>query len=250
VQSNRACGIEVGHQDAEFVVAVCGFRLHTDYQNICRDLRLLCGGSGLRRDHRRWFGLKTFQPIKEFLDPFQSVLLGGLHQFAKSRSALLHIRVTISLDVVLLECDGVIDMESRSILENGRDHILTNVRANGVPNIGEQEGGVFGWNLREDGGQSGECVAYSDGTARDGAIGEDENSSGGVDLVLDLSCNALPVELVMLNVVSVDQPRGVEDANLERKRLNVNAHSARSQAPVLTTTPLVVVTSYRRADLV
>jgi len=109
--------------------------------------------------------------------------------------------------VLLLECDGVVDMESRSILEKGRDHILTNVRANGLHNIGEQEGGVFGWNLGEDGGQSGECVVYADGTARDGAIGEDENSSGGVDMILDLSYNALLVDLVMLNIVSVNQPR-------------------------------------------
>ena len=72
-------------------------------------------------------------------------------------------------------------------MENGRDHILTNVQANGVPNIGEQEGDVVGWDLREDGGQSGECVAYADGTTRDGAISHDENSSGGVDMVLDLS---------------------------------------------------------------
>ena len=154
-QSNRAYGIEVGHKDAEFVVAVCGFRLHTGYQNTCRDLRLLCGGVGLRRDPRRWFGLKTFHPVKEFLDHFQSVFLGLLHKFAKPRSALLHIGVTIALDAVLLECDGVVDIESRNIWENGRDFNLTNVRANGVPNIGEQEGGVFGWNLREDGGQSG-----------------------------------------------------------------------------------------------
>ena len=128
-------------------------------------------------------------------------------------------------------------------MKNGRDSGLTNVRTNGVRNIGEQESGVFGWNLGEDGGQSGECVAYADGTARDGTVGEDENSSGGVDMVLDLSCNALLVELVMLNTVSVDQPGGVEDANLGRKRLRVNAHSARSQAPALTTTPLVVVIS-------
>jgi len=62
-------------------------------------------------------------------------------------------------------------------------------------------------------------------------------------MVLDLSCNARLVDLIMLNTMSVDQPRGVEDANLEKKRLRVNAHSTRSQAPALTTTPFVVVIS-------
>ena len=150
MQSNRACGIEVGHQDAEFVVAVCGFRLHTDYQNICRDLRLLRGGLGFRRDRRRWVGLKTFHPVEEFLDHFQSVLLGSLHKFAKPRSALLHNEITVALDILPLECDGVVDMELTSNSENGWDGILTNVRVNGLPNIGEQEGGIFSWNLRED----------------------------------------------------------------------------------------------------
>ena len=48
-------------------------------------------------------------------------------------------------------------------------------------------------------------------------------------MVLDLSCNALLVNLVMLNTVSVQQPRSVEDADLGRKKVRVDAHSARSK---------------------
>jgi hypothetical protein len=48
---------------------------------------------------------------------------------------------------------------------------------------------------------------------RDCAIGEDENSSDGIDMVPDLSCNSLLVEFVMLNTAGVDQTRSV-DPNL------------------------------------
>ena len=48
----------------------------------------------------------------------------------------------------------------------------------------------------------------------DGAIGENENGSDGVDVLLNLSGNAFPVELVLL---SVGEARGIEDANLGEK---------------------------------
>lgn len=167
-------------------------------------------------------------------------MLGGLHYFEKLHSGpvLLHVWVNLGLP---LERDGVVNLELRSILENTRDSILTNIEAEGVPNIREQEGDVFGWGLGENGGQSGQCGANAAGIARDGAIGEYENRGDRVDMVLDLSCNALLVELVMLD--TVDQPRGVEDANLGREKLRVNAQSPRSQAPALTTTPLVLIIS-------
>jgi len=54
----------------------------------------------------------------------------------------------------------------------------------------------------------------ADSNTREGTIGEDENGSEGTDVLLDLSHNTLLVELVLLNTASVDQSRGVEDANL------------------------------------
>jgi len=52
---------------------------------------------------------------------------------------------------------------------------------------------------------------------RDSAIGEDENRSDGVDMLLDLSCNTLLVELILLKTASVGQAWCVEDANLGKR---------------------------------
>ena len=49
---------------------------------------------------------------------------------------------------------------------------------------------------------------------RDGAIGKDENGGGGIDMALDLSCNTLPLECVLLKIAGVGEPRCVENANL------------------------------------
>jgi len=83
--------------------------------------------------------------------------------------------------------------------------------------IGEHEGNVLGQGFGEDGGQSGQRVIGPDSHVRDGAIGEDENSGDRVDMLLDLSCNTLLVELIVLKTVSVGQARCVEDANLGRR---------------------------------
>ena len=48
----------------------------------------------------------------------------------------------------------------------------------------------------------------------DGAIDKDENGSGGIDMALDLGCNNLPLECVLLKVAGVNKPRRVENANL------------------------------------
>ena len=52
--------------------------------------------------------------------------------------------------------------------------------------------------------------------ARDGAIGKDENNSGGIDVLLDLSYNPFLLECVLLKVASVGQPWCVEYANLAK----------------------------------
>ena len=44
----------------------------------------------------------------------------------------------------------------------------------------------------------------------DSAIGEDENGSDGVDMLLDLRCNTLLVELILPKTASVGQARCVE----------------------------------------
>ena len=64
----------------------------------------------------------------------------------------------------------------------------------------------------EDGCQSGQYVVYADRAAWNGAINEDKN---GADVLLNLSRNALLVNLVLLKVASVGKPRGVGDANVE-----------------------------------
>lgn len=69
----------------------------------------------------------------------------------------------------------------------------------------------------EDGWQSGEHVVYAGRAVWDGAINEDENGSHGAGLILDLSYNALLMNLVLLKAASVGQPRRVEDANVEDK---------------------------------
>jgi len=52
---------------------------------------------------------------------------------------------------------------------------------------------------------------------RDRAIGEDKNGSDGVDMLLDLSHNALLKEFILLSTASVGQPRCVGDANLGKR---------------------------------
>lgn len=58
--------------------------------------------------------------------------------------------------------------------------------------------------------------AASTSATRDGSIGEHENCSHGVKVLLDLSSNTLSVELVLLNVAGVDESRCIEEANLEK----------------------------------
>ena len=147
-------------------------------------------------------GLKTVQPVKELHDPFQRVALGGLHNFAKRHSGFHYTRVNLEL---FLEREGVVDLEPDGTSETSRDTILTKVVAKGAPNIGKHEASVFGQGLGKDGGQGGQCVVYAGGATRNGAIGEDENGSDGVDMVLDLSFNTSRlVEPILLSGASVD----------------------------------------------
>jgi len=84
---------------------------------------------------------------------------------------------------------------------------MAEIPQKGVRDIGENAGDFVGQWFGEDGGQSGRHVVNADGVARDGAIDEDENGSDVVDVLPDMSCNTLIVELVLLKTASVDQSR-------------------------------------------
>ena len=60
-------------------------------------------------------------------------------------------------------------------------------------------------------------MASSDSNARDSPIDEDENGINGVDVLLDLSRNALLVKGILLRTASVGKTRRVEDANLGKR---------------------------------
>ena len=102
-----------------------------------------------------------------------------------------------------MECDGIVEEELRSALEFARDRFQREVPMEGAQYIGEHKGDVVGQGFREHGGQGGESIVGADSEARDSAISEDENSSDGVDVILDLSRNIPLVELVLLQTVSV-----------------------------------------------
>ena len=105
-------------------------------------------------------------------------------------------------------------------LENVWDSIPREILVERARDIREHEGKVVGQGRWEGGRQSGERIVGGDSEAGDGTICEDENSSDGVDVLLDLSCNALPLEFVLPIIASVSQPRRIEDADL-RKMLRV-----------------------------
>lgn len=135
---------------------------------------------------------------------------------------MLYIRVILSLEVLLLERNGVVEKEVRSFFEGTRDSVRRKVLVEWARDIGENEGNVVGRLLGEDGGQSGECRIGTNSDPWDGAIGEDEDGSDRVGVLLDLSSNAFLGGLVLRNTASIDEPRCVKDANL-RKRLSLLA---------------------------
>jgi hypothetical protein len=153
----------------------------------------------IERD-RLWF--KSVQPIKEFHEHFQRGLLAGFHRFAEVCLLTSHIWVILELEVPLLERDGVVEEEVRSVLENVWEHIPGEVLVQGGRGVGEQKGNVRRGS-REDSGESGKGIVGTDCNTRDGAIGKNENSIDGVNVFPDLCLNTLPVELVSLKATSV-----------------------------------------------
>ena len=113
-----------------------------------------------------------------------------------------------------MERDGVVEGKLRSAPENLWYIVLSEIPREGVRNICEYEGYVLGQRFGEDCGQSGEGIVRTNGDAGNSAIDEDENSSDGVDLLLNLNSNILLVDLVLLKTASVGQSRCIEDTNL------------------------------------
>ena len=74
---------------------------------------------------------------------------------------------------------------------------------------------------------------------RDGAIGKDENGSGGIDMGLDLSCNTLPLECVLLKMAGVGEPRCVENAKLGK----MISLQITFEIPDITTIPFLLASS-------
>ena len=60
-------------------------------------------------------------------------------------------------------------------------------------------------------------MASPDRYARDSPIDEDENSINGINMLFDLSRNALLVKGILLRTARVNKTRRVEDANLGKR---------------------------------
>ena len=170
---------------------------------------------------------------------FQRVLLGGFHRVAQIGPFFSHIWRVFELGVFPLQRDGIIEEELRSVLETIWESIPGEVPMQGVRDIGEHEGGVAGQGFGEDGRESGECIVGADRNVRDGAIRDNDDSSDGVNVVLDLSGDTPLVEAVLLNTPSVGQARCVEDANLGGR----SYISACSKSLEPTIMPLLLVNS-------
>jgi len=73
----------------------------------------------------------------------------------------------------------------------------------GAQDISEHEGNVVDQSIGEDGGQSREGIVGTDSDTGDGAIGEDENGSDRVNVLIDLLRNTPLVEFILLNTASI-----------------------------------------------
>ena len=102
-----------------------------------------------------------------------------------------------------MQRDGIVEEELRSVLQNNWETVPGEVPMEGVRDIGEHDGGVASEGLGEDGGESGECIVGADRNTRDGAIRDNDDSSDGIDVFLDLGGNTRLVEGVSLNTPSV-----------------------------------------------
>ena len=156
--------------------------------------------------------LKAVQPVKEFHQHSQRFELLLQHHLARIRSPFICDRAILELQVLPLKRDGVIEEEPRGWFENVRGEIIVK-RAR---DIGEHEGNI-GRGPVEGGRYGGEYTASADSDTGDVAIGEYEDGSGGVDVLLDLGLDTFCLEPVFQKPGSVGEPRRVDDADLGRR---------------------------------
>ena len=97
--------------------------------------------------------------------------------------------------ILPLKRDGVVEKELRSVSKCLGDSMLGEIQVYQARDIGEHEGNVVGCGLGDDGGQKGECTAGGGGHLRDGAVGEDQDGTDGLDVRLDLGLNPLVMDL-------------------------------------------------------
>ena len=121
----------------------------------------------------------------------------------------------------------------RSVFEGVWDSVPGKVPVKEARDIGEHECNISGQGFGKDGGQCGKCIVGANRDPRDGAIGEDENGSDRVNVLLDLTRNARHVELILLNAASVGQPRRVQHANLGEVRPTHRTILALTNMPLL-----------------
>ena len=167
-------------------------------------------------DLRRRLWLTAIQPIKKVYQHSQTFPLRVLHRFPQFRPRFLPNRVVFELEEILLERNWVVEEESWRVFENLWDSVLTEVEREACRGIGEQEGNIIGQGFWEEGRQNRQSVVCADSDAWDGTIGQDENGINSGNVFLNMSRNALLVELVLLKTASIRQSRRVEDANLHK----------------------------------
>ena len=163
----------------------------------------MLGRDGLRC--RPWF--KAVQPVKKLHQHFQTILLVTLQPVARIHTSLLCVRVILKFEVPPLERNGVVEKELRSVFEGILDGVRRKVLVERVRDVREKEGNVFGRGLGEDGGQSGKCRVGTNSDPWGGAVGQDENGSDIVGVLLHLSNQAFLGELVLQNTASIGEPR-------------------------------------------
>jgi len=77
--------------------------------------------------------------------------------------------------------------------------------------------------------ECGQCIVRADSDARNSTIGENEDGIDRVDVILNLCCDTLLVNFVLLKTASIRQPRCVEDVNLG-KWSNLLANFSKARA--------------------
>ena len=110
--------------------------------------------------------------------------------------------------------DGVVEAELRRVFEHVRDSVPAEIPMKRTRYVGEYEGNIL-CQCGEHGGQSRQHVIGADSNARESAIGEDENSSDGVNVLLELFRDTFFVNLILLDAASIGQPRCIEYADLD-----------------------------------